>query len=251
MEFLRQDIDDSDYLRYIARFLKSGVMEEEQVVYNGEGTPQGGLISPILANVYLHYVLDDWIENTVRPLMHGRICYVRYADDFLILFQREDDARRVIEVLPKRLGRYGLELAADKTRIFPFDRNGGNKENFDFLGFTFYMGKTRSGRIRVKVKSSRKKLKAKKSELKTWLSRNITTPVQELMEKLKDKLRGHEGYYAVNGNYRSVLGFWYYAQWRTHRMLNRRGGKHQITWEKFGKIWNFHIPNPRIRVQIW
>ena len=251
MEFLRQDIDDSDYLRYIARFLKSGVMEEEQVVYNEEGTPQGGLISPVLANVYLHYVLDDWIENTVRPLMHGKMCYVRYADDFLILFQLEDDARRVMGVLPKRLGRYGLELAADKTRIFPFDRNGGSKENFDFLGFTFYMGKTRGGRIRVKVRSSKKKLKNKRSELRIWLDRNLKTPVRELMEKLNAKLRGHEGYYAVNGNYRSVLGFWYYAQWRTHAMLNRRGGKRRLTWEKFGKIWNFHIPNPRIRVQIW
>lgn len=183
--------------------------------------------------------------------MHGKMCYVRYADDFLILFQLEDDARRVMGVLSKRLGRYGLELAADKTRIFPFDRNGGSKESFDFLGFTFNMGKTRGGRTRVKVRSSKKKLKNKRSELRIWLDRNLKTPVRELMEKLNAKLRGHEWYYAVNGNYRSVIGFWYYAQWRTHRMLNRRGGKRRLTWEKFGKIWNFHIPNPRIRVQIW
>ena len=251
LEFLRQDIDDSDYIRYIARFLRSGIMEEQQVIHTEEGTPQGGLISPVLANVYLHYVLDKWMEEIVRPRMHGRMCYVRYADDFLILFQYEQDARRVMEVLPKRLNKYGLELAEDKTRIFPFDRNGGNKEEFDLLGFTFYMRKTKSGRIRAGVRTSQKKLKNKRKEMREWLWENMTLPVGELMDKLRAKLRGHEGYYGVNGNYESLKGFWHYTRGRVHNILNRRGAKHSVTWEKMGKIWEFHIPNPRIRVQIW
>lgn len=251
MEFLKQDIDDSDFLRYIKRFLRSGVMDKEQVYYTEEGTPQGGLISPVLANVYLHYVLDVWMEKVVRPCMRGSMRYVRYADDFLILFEYKADAEKVMTVLGKRLGRYGLEVAVEKTRIIPFDKNKGTKDTFDFLGFTFYITKDRKGRNRPAVKTSKKKLKSKRRKMNEWLKSRMAKPIKETMLMLRRKLAGHEGYYAVNGNLEAVKAFWYYTQNRFFETMNRRGTKHKLTWEKVMRKWKYFIPEPRIRVQIW
>ena len=158
MKFLSNDIQDKNFLRYVKRFLIAGIMEGTELKDSDKGTPQGGLISPILANVYLHYVLDWWFENAVKPRLRGEAFYVRYADDFLILFQYEDEAYEVLRHLGKRLNHFGLELAEEKTRILPIGRFKGTKEEFDFLGFTFYNAKTRKGGYRLGVRTSKKKL---------------------------------------------------------------------------------------------
>ncbi|MGN0318611.1 MAG: group II intron reverse transcriptase/maturase, partial [Lachnospira sp.] len=159
MKFLEHDIADKNFLRYVSRFLKSGIMENETILESDKGTPQGGQISPILANVYLHYVLDQWFELVLKKYAKGEIYYVRYADDFLMLFQYEEEAVRVLELLRTRLAKFGLEVAEDKTRILPIGRFKGTKEDFDFLGFTFFNTKTRGGKYRLGVRTSKKKLK--------------------------------------------------------------------------------------------
>ncbi len=154
MKFLEHDIQDKNFLRYIKRFLIAGIMEGTELMDSDRGTPQGGLISPVLANVYLHYVLDLWFEKAVKPKLRGEAYYVRYADDFLILFQYENEARAVMEALKPRLGKFSLEVAEDKTRVLPIGRFKGTKEDFDFLGFTFYNAKTRGGKYRLFLKAS-------------------------------------------------------------------------------------------------
>ena len=157
MKFLEHDINDKIFLRYIKRFLISGYMEEGKYYESDKGTPQGGLISPILANVYLHYVLDIWFEKSIKPRLKGRARLIRYCDDFIIMFRFEEDAKKVYEVLPKRLGKFSLEIEPEKTRILPFGRFKGTKETFDFLGFTHFNSKTRTGKYTVGHKISKKK----------------------------------------------------------------------------------------------
>jgi group II intron reverse transcriptase/maturase len=166
MKFLENDIEDKNFLRYVKRFLIAGVMEGTERKESDKGTPQGGQISPVLANVYLHYVLDLWYEKVLRKRCKGEVYYVRYADDFLLMFQYENEAREVMEALKARLGKFGLEVAEDKTRILPIGRFNGTKEDFDFLGFTFFNTQTREGKYRLGVRTSKKKLKAKKQTVK-------------------------------------------------------------------------------------
>jgi group II intron reverse transcriptase/maturase len=166
MKFLAHDIQDKNFLRYIKRFLTAGIMEGTELKDSDKGTPQGGLISPVLANVYLHYVLDLWIEKAVKPHLDGESYYVRYADDFLMVFQYEKDANRVMTAMKERLRKFALEVAEDKTRILPFGRFRGTKEGFDFLGFTFYNAQTRLHKYRVGIQTNKKKLKAKKQAAK-------------------------------------------------------------------------------------
>ena len=207
MKFLEHDIDDKNFLRYIKRFLISGIMEGTELKESDRGTPQGGLISPVLANVYLHYVLDLWFEKAVKPKLRGEAYYVRYADDLLILFQYENEAQKVMQALKPRLEKFGLEAAEEKTRILPIGRFKGTKEDFDFLGFTFYNTKTRTGKYRLGVRTSKKKLKAKKQAAKAWLNTRLTKPLAETMKTLAAVIRGHCNYYGVNGNYHSIHQF--------------------------------------------
>lgn len=251
MKFLEHDIADKRFLRYIRRFLKAGVMEEGKRLDSDRGTPQGGLISPVLANVYLHYVLDLWFEQAIKPRLRGESYYVRYADDFLIMFQYESDAKAVMDVLPKRLGKFSLEVAPEKTRILPFGRHEGTKDDFDFLGFTFFNTVTRKGKFRIGVRTSKKKLIAKRQSAKTWLRQQLTKPISETMVALTSIVRGHCNYYGVSGNYQQVSNFWRYLQYATFRMLNRRHQKKSMRYEKFLRIWNFYIPKPHITVNIW
>lgn len=165
MKFLANDIDDKNFLRYVKRFLIAGIMEGTEYHESDKGTPQGGQISPILANVYLHYVLDLWV-TAVKKHIRGQIYYVRYADDFIIMFQYWDDAQKVMTALKPRLAKFSLELAEEKTRIFKFGRFAENKEEFDFLGFTFFNTHTAKGKYRVGIRTSKKKLKAKRQKSK-------------------------------------------------------------------------------------
>lgn len=251
MKFLAHDIQDKNFLRYIKRFLIAGIMEGTELTNSDRGTPQGGLISPVLANVYLHYVLDLWFDKAVKPKLQGEAYYVRYADDFLILFQYENEAKRVMEALKPRLGKFSLEVAEEKTRILPIGRYKGTKEDFDFLGFTFYNTKTRSGKYRLGIRSSKKKLKAKRQATKAWLRTRLTKPVAETMKLLAAVIRGHCNCYGISGNFRAIQNFWYYLKYSTYRMLNRRDQKGKLKYPKFLRIWNYYIPNPHLTVDIW
>ena len=250
-KFLENDIEDKRFLRYVRRFLIAGIMEEGKLLESERGTPQGGLISPILANVYLHYVLDLWFEKKVKPRLKGEAYYVRYADDFLIMFQYEEDAIRVMNVLSKRLGKFSLEVAVEKTRILPFGRCKGTKEKFDFLGFTFYNTLTRTEKYRVGIMTSKKKLKAKKQAARQWLRTRLTMPVADTMRTLALVIKGHCNYYGVNGNFNSIQKFWKYLKYATYRMLNRRDQKGRFKYDKFLRVWNYYIEEPHLTVNIW
>ena len=251
MKFLEHDIDDKNFLRYIKRFLISGIMEGTELKDSDRGTPQGGLISPVLANVYLHYVLDLWFEKAVKPILKGEAYYVRYADDFLILFQYENEAQRVMQALKLRLGKFGLEVAQEKTRILPIGRFKGTKDDFDFLGFTFYNTTTRTGKYRLGVRTSKKKLKAKKQAAKAWLKTRLTKPLAETMKILEAVIRGHCNYYGVNGNFHAIQNFWKYLKIGTYRMLNRRDQKGKFGYKKYLRVWNHYISEPHLTTDIW
>ena len=201
--------------------------------------------------MYLHYVLDLWFEKGVKSRLRGEAYYVRYADDFLILFQYEEEARKVLRALKPRLGKFSLELAEEKTRILPIGRFKGTKEDFDFLGFTFYSTKTRTGKYRIGVRTSRKKLKAKKQAAKAWLQTRLTKPLAMTMQILAAIVRGHCNYYGVNGNFHSIQNFWKYLKYATYRMLNRRDQKGKFRYEKYLRVWNYYISKPYLTTDIW
>ena len=252
MKFLKDVIQDRNFLRYVKRFLNSGYMENMTSYESDKGTPQGGLISPILANVYLHYVLDLWIEKLVKPKCKGEVYYIRYADDFIVMFQYEEEAQRFLDALGKRLGKFNLELEPTKTRIIPFGRFRGTKDHFDFLGFTFYNGTTAQGKYRPVIKTSKKKLSEKKQNAKKWLHANMHNPIPIVGERLKRKLLGHYMYYGINGNIEAIAGFHKYVQYMWYKTLRKRGQKRKIKYCDFKRIWDWlDIPKPKIYVNIW
>jgi group II intron reverse transcriptase/maturase len=251
MKFLENDINDKNFLRYVKRFLIAGVMEGTERKESDKGTPQGGQISPVLANVYLHYVLDLWFDKVLRKNCKGEVYYVRYADDFLLMFQYENEARQVLEALKERLGKFGLELAEDKTRILPIGRFKGTKEDFDFLGFTFFNTQTREGKYRLGMRTSKKKLKSKKQAVKAWLKTRLTKPIADTMKLIQLSLAGHFNYYGVSGNLRMIQNFWKYVRETCYRMLNRRHQKRSMKWDTFQRIWDFYVKKPCLTKDIW
>ena len=253
MKFLAHDIGDKNLLRYIKRFLKSGIMDAGNFTETDSGVPQGGLCSPVMANAYLHYVLDMWFEVRVKKTSRGMAEMVRYADDFVCCFQYEEDARNFYEALKERLAKFGLEISEEKSKIIKFGRFAGNDAgNFDFLGFTFVGGKSRNGKFIVKPHTSKKKLKAKRANVKKWLRQNMHTPTGELIKKLNVKLRGHYNYYGVSHNFKKMNGFYKYTERILFKVLNRRGGKKKMNWEKFSKILEYNpILLPKITIPLW
>ncbi|GHV47876.1 group II intron reverse transcriptase/maturase [Synergistales bacterium] len=251
MKFLEHDIADKNFLRYIKRFLIAGVIEGTERKESELGTPQGGLISPVLANVYLHYALDLWVEKVLKAKLKGEVHYVRYADDFILMFQYENEAKAVMNLMRDRLKKFGLELAEDKTRILPFGRFKGTKEDFDFLGFTFFNTHTLSGKYRVGVRTSKKKLKAKRATVKEWLRSRLTKPISDTMKIVRVSLLGHYNYYGVSGNYRMLQKFYEYVKYASYRMLNRRDQKGKMKSEAFERIWNYYIVKPHLTKDIW
>lgn len=251
IKFLENDIEDKNFIRYIVRFLKSGIMEKEIIRESIKGTPQGGLISPTLANVYLHYVLDLWVEKWIKPRAKGYIEIVRYADDFIVMFEYENEAKSFYEVLKKRLSNFGLELEENKTRIIPFGRLKGSKEMFDFLGFTHINGKTRKGKYLVKHLTSKKKMRVKRQDFKMWMKENMHNPLIEVFETIRRKLIGHYNYYGINNNSKSLSNYYCYVKWTTYRILNKRHQKKSMSYEIFNRIWSgFSMPIPHIKVNI-
>lgn len=251
MKFLEHDIADKNFLRYVKRFLKAGVMERNERQDSDKGTPQGGQISPILANVYLHYVLDMWYEKILRKKCKGEIYYVRYADDFLMLFQYEEEAQAVKEALKERLAKFELEVAEEKTRIIPMGRFKGNKEDFDFLGFTFFNTKTRTGKYRLGVRTSKKKLKAKKETVKRWLHERMHKPIADTMKRIQQALQGHFNYYGVSGNLAQISKFWKYVKYGYFKVLNKRHQKRSMKYADYIRIWNYYVSKPHLTKDIW
>ena len=237
LEMFRNRIKDGVLNRLILGWLKAGVLDEGNWEESKEGTPQGGIISPLLANLYLHEVLDKWIENVVKPRLLGSVKLVRFADDAVLCFTREDDARSVMEVLGKRLGKYGLELHPEKTKLIDYrpKKDGGKvkSETFDFLGFTFYWGKSQKGKSVSKLKTMKKRFRAKLKEIGEWCRDNRHQPVAKQQKELKVKLEGHIRYYGMTHNFRSVRGFIAEAERQWWKWLNRRGSPKRVTWEKF------------------
>lgn len=251
MKFLEHDIADKNFLRYVVRFLKSGIMKENKFEESSVGTPQGGLISPVLANVYLHYVLDTWFENGVKKVLKGEAYIVRFADDFICMFEYEEEAKAVYEHLKTRLAKFGLELAEDKSRILPFGRNSGTTDTFDFLGFTHVNGRTRNGKYTVGHKIGKKKKKVFKAKLKKWIKENRNLDIKVFMSVLNRKLKGTNNYYCISGAYNEVKALYNHAMWVTHKWLNRRSQRKSFTLEKFLPFWGENINKPRVHVNIW
>jgi group II intron reverse transcriptase/maturase len=258
MKFLEHDIEDKNFLRYVKRFLKAGIMEGLARHESDKGTPQGGLISPVLANIYLHYVLDMWFEKAVKGKYNGEAHIVRYADDFVCMFQYENEANKFYRELKERLKKFGLELAEDKSRVIPFGRfarensRDGKTETFDFLGFTHINGKTRSGKYRVVHRTSKTKLKAKKQAVKEWLKYNIHRKPSDTIILLNRKLIGHYRYYGISGNSKGLNTFYQYIIYTLYKALTRRSQRTYLTWARFYSLLKKHpIATPKIYVDIW
>lgn len=258
MKFLENDIQDKNFMRYIKRFLKSGIMEGMNFHESDKGTPQGGLISPVCANVYLHYVLDMWFDKVVRKKCKGEAHIVRYADDFVCFFQYQNEAKLFYKELGERLKKFGLELASDKSKIIRFGRfakhnsKDGKIDTFDFLGFTHINGKTRTGKYRVEHRTSKKKLKAKKKGVKEWLHNNIHGKPSDTIELINQKIIGHYAYYGISGNYQGVLNFYRFTVTALYKVLTRRSQRAYLSWRRFRKLIDKHpIAKPKIYANIW
>src|SRR5664279_1792015 len=256
MKFLGHRIGDKLVLRMVKRFLKAGIMEDGNLIASDEGTPQGGSISPILSNIYLHYALDIWFEKVFRKSCTGVARLIRFADDFVVCFQRGEDAERFCVELGERLGKFNLEVEPTKTKVIEFGRfaakraavEGKKPETFDFLGFTHYCSTKRDGTgFRVKRKTANKKFTAKLTAFKEWLMKSRTMKTAELWDVAKAKLRGHYAYYGVTDNARGIGRFAQEARNLLFKWLNRRGKRGCLNWQKFNKMLELYpLPEPRI-----
>jgi len=256
LEFIKVRVKDSSLLYLLERFLVAGYVEDKHLTVTDRGTPQGSILSPMLSNIFLHYVLDKWTDEIVQTHTRGYTQIVRYADDFVIMVQSEYDAKRVINSLSKRFNKYGLELHPNKTRVFSFGRmekavakREKRKANtFDFLGFTHYCDKTRKGHFKVGRKTSAKKFRAKVKDLNLWLKaiRN-TVQTKDWWKVLGAKLRGHYGYYGVSENYRSIWKFYMLAIKLAKKWMNRRSQKKAMNWDKMENYLQLYpLPKPKI-----
>ena len=251
-EILQQRVRDGVIVRTIGKWLNAGVMEDGAISHVERGTPQGGVISPLLANLYLHDVLDLWFEYDVRPRLRGRAFMVRYADDAVLAFEYEEDARRVLDVLPKRFGKYGLTLHPDKTRLVPFrqpgvDTGGGGTRSFDFLGFTHHWGRSRRGYWVIQRKTARQRFGAALKRWSQWCRDNRHCPMDEQHRHLSRKLRGHYAYYGITGNAKALARFRHEAERRWRKWLSRRSRGSPLNWDRFTRLLE-RYPLPPVRV---
>jgi RNA-directed DNA polymerase len=248
---LDRRVRDGVIRKAIDKWLAAGVMDEGEVEYPEDGCPQGGVISPIVSNIYLHEVMDKWFDKEVQPRMRGRAHMVRWADDIIVIFQDERDARRVQEVLPKRFGKYGLTVHPTKTRLTEFrrpkrtDRKG--KGDFDFLGFTHYWGKSRNGNWVIRRKTASKRFQRSLRAITQWCRENRHETIRDQHQKLTRKLDGHYQYYGITGNFRCLASFLFLVRRTWFKWLNRRSQKKSLTWDKFvGILELLPLPLPRI-----
>jgi group II intron reverse transcriptase/maturase len=256
-ELLRQRLRDGVLLRLIGKWLNAGVLEEGYLAYPEAGTPQGGVISPLLANIYLHYVLDVWWEQEVKPRLQGHAYLIRYADDFVIGFANEAEARRVLEVLPKRFAKYGLTLHPEKTRLVPFQspRSRPNPDpskpeeqpgTFDLLGFRHYWGRSRQGSYVVKRKTMSSRFGRALRKIAHWCRRSRHVPIRVQHRLLSLKLRGHYGYFGITGNH-SALQRFRDAVCRLWRIALSHRGSGPLSWERYRVLLQtYALPPPRV-----
>ena len=261
MEFLAHRIADKRVLRYIKRFLKSGIQEDGGFRASEKGRPQGGVISPLLANLYLHYTLDLWFQRKYLKSCTGTARLIRYADDFVVCFKQEADAKRFRIEMEQRLKQFGLEIAPEKTKTLEFgpqaqrkakERGKRKAETFDFLGFTHYCATSRTGKMfQVGRKSISKRITAKLKLFKQWIQENRTLATAEIMKIVAGKLRGHYAYYGVTGNSRSIQNFANEVKMLLYKWLGRRGKWGSLNYDKFNLLLlRFPLPTPRIMVNL-
>lgn len=251
-QMLSRRVRDGVLLRLIGKWLRAGVMEEGKVYYPDAGTPQGGVISPLLANIFLHEVLDVWWTEQVLPELRGRAFLVRYADDAVMLFEQEDDARRVMAALPKRFGKYGLRLHPEKTGLVPFHRPRGGKPptksgTFDLLGFTHFWGRSRKGAWVIKRKTARTRFSRALRRLDEWIKAHRHEPIRTQHEALSRKLRGHDAYYGITPNADALERLRHEVARRWRKWLSTRSRKGRLSWERMRALLRI-FPLPRARI---
>jgi RNA-directed DNA polymerase len=249
LRMLEERIDDQAFLRLIGKWLRAGVLETDgRILQPEEGTPQGGNVSAILANVYLHYVLDLWFEKVVKQSCKGRAFLIRYADDWVCAFERRDDAERFYAMQGERLQKFELELSEEKTRVMRFTRfSPQDKESFEFLGFEFRWGKDRKGKPHLKRRTSRKRYRRSLQRFTEWCKKTRHLKNKERFAKLSQKLMGYYNHYGLPDNYESLKNFFYHAERILFKWLNRRSQKRSYTWKGFEELLTcYKIPKPRI-----
>ena len=251
-EILLERIGDNRFLRYIQRLFKAGVLSHGELTISDEGVPQGSPASPVIANIVAHYVIDTWFQDVVKTYCNGTVEMFRYCDDLVICCRYESDAKRVHKALGLRLNKYGLQMNEEKTRLVRFSRKcqalGEKQESFDFLGLTFYLGKSRKGRTIPKLKTSRKRIRSKLKRVTEWMCANRSAMrLPELWARFCAKLRGHIAYYGISHNSAGVSKFVFAAKRIFFKWLNRRGGKKGISWQKFN-LFIASNPLPTIRI---
>ena len=263
LKFLEHDIADKNFIGIIRKFLKVGIMEDGNYLESEQGTPQGNGASPVLANIYLHYVLDMWFDVKVKRQCQGEAYLIRYCDDFVCCFQNKWEAEEFYLRLIERFRKFGLELALEKTKILEFGRFAkhnrakrglGKPETFDFLGFTFYCSENgKKEFFRCKVKTSKKKFRSKVKTMKEWIKDNRIMPVSDLIKKINQKLRGHYQYYAVTDNTRGVKSYQHAVKWLLFKWLNKRSQRRSYTLDTFynGLLKTFPLLEPAIKVSLF
>jgi group II intron reverse transcriptase/maturase len=252
--FLDQRVRDGVIRRAIGKWLNAGVMEAGEVRHPDRGAPQGGVVSPLLSNLYLHEVLDVWFEHDVKPRLRGRAFEIRFADDAALVFEREEDARRVLAVLSKRFEKYGLRLHPEKTRLVDFrsppraGRGGSQRErSFGLLGFTHYWGRSRKGCWVVQRKTAKDRFTRALRAAGRWCRAHRHWPVAAQQAALRRKLQGHYAYYGITGNGRALARFRYEVRRLWHKWLSRRCWHARMTWEKFARLCaHYPLPQPRV-----
>ncbi len=255
--FMDQQVRDGVLRRVIDKWLKAGVMEEGRISRSKSGTPQGGVVSPLLANIYLHHVLDVWFETEVKPRLCGACFLVRYADDVVIFIQHEEEARRVMDVLPKRLGRFGLTMHPEKSRLVRFvqpkpswlstpgDDDFKPPGTFDFLGFTHYWGQTRKGGWAMKRKTAKDRVRRSLKSINQWCRVNRHQPIAFQHKMLVWKLRGHCAYYGITGNASNLTTICFHVVHIWQKWLNRRSQRKSMPWARFLRLMK-RYPLPRM-----
>lgn len=260
MKCLEIHIKDNNLLRLIKRFLKAGILENGKYIKGEIGTPQGSILSPILANIYMYYALILWFEE-IKKISNGYVEIINYADDMIICFQYENEARKIYELMEKRLNQAGLEFAEDKTRLIEFGRYAeerrkkrglGRPETFDFLGFTHYCSKSKNNKFRVKRKTTKKKFKQKIQDFKVWIKNNRNRPLKEIISTYRRKLIGHYNYYGISDNVKSCDKYLNETKILMFKWLNRRSQRRGYTWNQFNQMMNgYDLPKPNLKVSIF
>jgi group II intron reverse transcriptase/maturase len=242
-EFLDRRVKDGVIRKMLDKWLKAGILEDNQLSYPKEGTPQGGLVSPLLSNIYLHYVLDEWFTEEIQPQLSGKSFIVRYADDFVLGFENPKDVDRVLKVLQKRFEKYKLELHAEKTKVINLkSKRGEGIRSFDFLGFTHYLGKSRKGKLVLKRKTSSKKFTVALNRVYDWIKANRHRKLKELIPELNAKIRGHYNYYGMTFNDKGLYKYYLEVKRFLYKWLNRRGGRSVWNWARFTKLTEKWMP---------